>query len=202
MAGWNGNGHGRAGMNATDRARLWRVSRALAVAVAVMGAQPVLAIETNPFLPPVERGDDMEARLQKRIDRAVAAAEERLVKTVVDALSGRDISGAPKPLQDAVARRPPPPPVSSPTSTNTSLPPGLPGLPALPSFMGGPSAAPPSGGAPVGLASSEAGPVPSGAVFIGCLDGQAFFQDRAGSPFLVDPRAFPPSSGGAGACGR
>jgi ribosomal protein L12E/L44/L45/RPP1/RPP2 len=95
-------------MNATDRARLWRVSRALAVAVAVMGAQPVLAIETNPFLPPAERGDDMEARLQKRIDRAVAAAEERLVKTVVDALSGRDISGAPKPLQDAVARRPPP----------------------------------------------------------------------------------------------
>jgi hypothetical protein len=188
-------------MNATDRARLWRVSRALVVAAAVMGPQPAWAIETNPFLPPAERGDDMEARLQKRIDRAVAAAEERLVKTVVDALSGRDVSGAPKPLQDAVARRPPPP-ASPPASTNTSLPPGLPGLPALPSFLDGSSAAPPSSGAPVGVASSGPEPVPSGAVFIGCLDGQAFFQDRAGSPFLVDPRAFPPSSGGAGACGR
>ncbi len=181
------------------------MSRALAVAAAVMGPQPVLAIEANPFLPPAERGDDMEARLQKRIDRAVAAAEERLVKTVVDALSGRDISGAPKPLQDAVTRRPPPPASPPPTSTNTSLPPGLPGLPALPSFLGGPAAAPPPpppGGASVGLASSGPEPVPQGAVFIGCLDGQAFFQDRAGSPFLVDPRAFPPSSGGAGACGR
>lgn len=172
------------------------MSRALAVAAVVMGPHPVLAIEANPFLPPAERGDDMEARLQKRIDRAVVAAEERLVKAVVDALNGRDISGAPKPLQDAVARRSPP------TSTNTSLPPGLPGLPALPSVMGGSSAAPPPGGAPIGLASSGPEPTPPGAVFIGCLDGQAFFQDRAGSPFLVDPRAFPPSSGGAGACGR
>lgn len=182
------------------------MSRALAVAAAVMGPQAALAVEANPFLPPAERGDDMEARLQKRIDRAVAAAEERLVKTVVDALSGRDISSAPKPLQDAVTRRPAPPPASPPpTSTNTSLPPGLPGLPALPSFMGGSAAAtapPPPGGASVGLASSGPEPVPPGAVFIGCLDGQAFFQDRAGSPFLVDPRAFPPSSGGAGACGR
>lgn len=218
-------GHCRAGGSATGGSRLRRLSRALPVAVAVTvgaAASSAVAVEPNPFLPPAQRGDDMEARLQTRIDRAVAAAEDRLLKAVVDALNGRDISGAPKPLQDAV-RRPgptasapamappyaPPPlptpstPVAAPVSANTSLPPGLPGLPPLPSFAGsGGSTPPPPAPQPVGMAATGSDPVPPGAVFIGCLDGQAFFQDRAGSPFLVDPRAFPPSSGGAGACGR
>ncbi len=141
------------------------------------------AIEPNPFLAPSERADDIEFRLQKRIEKAVSAAEERLVKAVVDALNGRDGAGIPKPIQDAVARKGAAPAASA----NTGLPPGLPGLPPLPNVASA------GGGSDV---------VPAGAVFIGCLDGKAFFQDRAGSPFLVDPRAFPSSSGGAGACGR
>ncbi len=219
-------GHRRAKGSATGGSRLRRLSSALpfAVAIALWAAPPpALAFEPNPFLPPAQRGDDMEARLQTRIDRAVAAAEDRLLKAVVDALNGRDITGAPKPLQDAV-RRPgptpsapamaapyaPPPlpgaaaPVAAPVAANTSLPPGLPGLPPLPSFAGSAGSGPPPPPPPqtMGMAATGSDPVPPGAVFIGCLDGQAFFQDRAGSPFLVDPRAFPPSSGGAGACGR
>ncbi|WP_448206629.1 hypothetical protein [Azospirillum sp. sgz302134] len=164
--------------------------RGIALAVLLLAPAAGTAAEPNPFLPPAERADDMEARLQKRVDKAVADAEERLVKAVVDALNGKDGDAMPKPVQDAVARKRAAGPVPVSTggsSTNTSLPPGLPGLPPLPA---------------VASAGGAAEVVPAGAVFIGCLDGKAFFQDRAGSPFLVDPRAFPSSSGGPGACGR
>lgn len=163
----------------------WRgIALAALLLAPVPASAPAFAIEPNPFLPPVERADEIEMRLQKRIDTAVTAAEDRLVRAVVDALNGKDVAGISKPIQDAVTRRGAAPAAAS---TNTSLPPGLPGLPPLPN-----------------MASASGGPdvVPAGAVFIGCLDGKAFFQDRAGSPFLVDPRAFPSSSGGAGACGR
>ena len=159
--------------------------RVSALGAFLLAPAPASAIEPNPFLPPVERADEIETRLQKRIDKAVSAAEDRLVKAVVDALNGKDVAGISKPIQDAVARRGAAPATAS---TNTSLPPGLPGLPPLPNMAS-------AGG-------GSADVVPAGAVFIGCLDGKAFFQDRAGSPFLVDPRAFPSSSGGAGACGR
>jgi len=191
-----------AGMSGTGWSGVGRAPRVAALAVllpvvallvvALLGPSTASAVEPNPFLPPVERAAEIEARLQKRIDLAVAAVEERLMKTVVDALSSRDVASAPKALPDPATRRT--------ASANTSLPPGLPGLPPLPGLPGGIG----QGGASNGpaLASAAPEPVPAGAVFIGCLDGKAFFQDRAGSPFLVDPRAFPPSSGGAGACGR
>lgn len=158
--------------------------RGIALAVLLLVPGSAFAIEPNPFLAPSDRADDIEFRLQKRIEKAVSAAEDRLVKAVVDALNGKDGAGIPKPIQDAVARKGAAPA----SSANTSLPPGLPGLPPLPNV------------ASAGGGSGDV--VPAGAVFIGCLDGKAFFQDRAGSPFLVDPRAFPSSSGGAGACGR
>lgn len=188
------SGTGWSGMGRAPRAAALAVRPPLVSLLAVLffGPSAALAVEPNPFLPPVERAAEIEARLQKRIDLAVAAVEERLMKTVVDALGSRDAAGAPKPSPDPAPRRA--------ASANTSLPPGLPGLPPLPGLPGGIG----QGGASNGpaLASATPEPVPAGAVFIGCLDGKAFFQDRAGSPFLVDPRAFPPSSGGAGACGR
>lgn len=151
---------------------------ALAAGLAALAAGgPAAVAEPNPFLPPQQRQDEIEARLQTRIDKAVSAMEERIAKAVIDSLSGKAENGQlPKALQDALARRADAPPP-------TPLPPGLPGLPPLP-------------------AGGTAEVVPRGAVFVGCLDGKAFFQDRAGSPFLIDPRAFPPSAGGAGACGQ
>ncbi|HYH39652.1 MAG TPA: hypothetical protein VD860_15625, partial [Azospirillum sp.] len=62
-------------------------------------------------------------------------------------------------------------------------PPGAPPLPPLPTMP-------------------AADLVPSGATFVGCLDGRAFFQDRAGTPFLIDPRAFPATGGGPATCAR
>ena len=152
-----------------------RAAGAVLVAFLALGALPLRA-EDNPFLPPSERQAEADQRLQKRIDRAVAAMEDRLTRALLDALDGKTKDGQlPRPLQDAVSRRSA---AVSPAAAGP-LPPGLPGLPPLP-------------------ASSD--PVPAGAVFIGCLDGKAFFQDRGGSPFLIDPRAFPPAAGGAAAC--
>lgn len=171
-----------ADMSGTGWSGVGRAPCVAVLAVLLLGPSAASAVEPNPFLPPVERAAEIEARLQKRIDLAVAAVEERLMKTVTDAMTRRTASAMP------------------PASANTSLPPGLPGLPPLPGLPGGIG----QGGASNGpvLAAAASDPVPAGAVFIGCLDGKAFFQDRAGSPFLVDPRAFPPSAGGAGACAR
>lgn len=149
------------------------------------------AAEESPFLPPKERQDNLESRLQQKIDRAVAGLEERLAKAMVDALDGKARDGAlPKALEDALARR------------GAGVPPGgLSNGGGLPGGVG----RQPAGNAPrlpplPNLSAAEL--VPSGATFIGCLDGRAFFQDRAGTPFLIDPRAFPPTAGGPATCAR
>jgi hypothetical protein len=164
------------GMSGGVRGRVWSGGALAALAVA-LSAWPVAAAEENPFLPPQERQAEVETRLQKRIDTAVAALEERLTRTVIDAIEGKAKDGPlVRAVQDALARRNGAPPAPS---DDGAAPP----LPPLPALAGG-------GG----------GPVPPGAVFVGCLDGKAFFQDRAGSSFLVDPRLFPPASGGAATC--
>lgn len=168
-------------------ARLWVAALALPLFVAPAAA------EESPFLPPKERQDNLESRLQQKIDRAVAGLEERLAKAMIDALDGKARDGAlPKALEDALARRGvgmPPGGLSNGSLSNGGLPGGrqpagnAPRLPPLPNL-------------------SAAELVPSGATFIGCLDGRAFFQDRAGAPFLIDPRAFPPTAGGPATCAR
>jgi len=133
------------------------------------------AAEENPFLPPDERQADVERRLAKRMDLAFADLETRLTRSVVDAVEGKnndDPLG--RAIHDALNRRP---------AVEAQPLPALPALPPLPN-----------------LGAAGNGVVPPGAVFIGCLDGKAFFQDRAGSSFLVDPRALPPGSGGGATC--
>lgn len=151
------------------------------LASAMLLGPAAAAAEDSPFLPPKERLDGVEARIQQRIDRAVTGLEERITRAVIDALDGKGREGAlGKALEDAVARRL--------AGGGPSLPAGAAGtgLPRLPPLPGG-----------VG-----ADVVPSGATFVGCLDGRAFFQDRSGTPFLVDPRAFPASPGGPSSCVR
>lgn len=154
--------------------RLWLASAVLC------GLAAPAAAEESPFLPPKERADGIEARIQQRIERAVTGLEDRLTRAVIDALDGKGREGAlNKALEDAVARR---------LAGGGALPAsaagtGLPRLPPLPGQAGGDV-------------------VPAGATFVGCLDGRAFFQDRSGTPFLVDPRAFPASPGGPSSCAR
>ncbi len=148
------------------------------LAVVIMMISESTAAEINPFLPPAARQAELDQHIQKRVDRAVEAMEQRLMDALINALEGKATGGPlPQALHDALRRR------GAEAVQAGPLPPGLPGIPALPSPTNG-----------------MGGPVPSGAVFIGCLDGQAFFQDRTGTPILVDPRAFPPSGGGAAAC--
>jgi len=155
--------------------------------------------EESPFLPPKDRQDNLERRLQQRIDSAVSGLEERVAKAMIDALDGRARDGAlPRAVEDALARR-----MAAPGGASAGgmapggrrqgaalagSPPGAPPLPPLPNMPG--------------ATMSAADLVPSGATFVGCLDGRAFFQDRAGTPFLIDPRAFPATGGGPATCAR
>ncbi|CAO3433674.1 hypothetical protein [Azospirillum doebereinerae] len=160
------------------RLRIW-------VAAALLAASPLAAAgaEESPFLSPRERQDTLEAKLQQRIDHAVSGLEERLAKTVIDAFDGKARDGAlPRAVEDAMARR------MAATGGASGKPLSGPGgnaprLPPLPNLTG-------------------AELVPAGATFVGCLDGRAFFQDRSGTPFLIDPRAFPASPGGPSSCAR
>ncbi|MGA1855842.1 hypothetical protein VH569_07635 [Azospirillum sp. 11R-A] len=145
--------------------------------------------EESPFLPPSARQDNLERRLQQRIDTAVSGLEERVAKAMVDALDGRARDGAlPRAVEDALARRMAAPGGRRQGAALAGSPPGAPPLPPLPNMPGS--------------AMSAADLVPSGATFVGCLDGRAFFQDRAGTPFLIDPRAFPATGGGPATCAR
>lgn len=166
---------------------------ALLAASLLIPSVAVLA-EESPFLPPKDRQDNLERRLQQRIDTAVSGLEERVAKAMIDALDGRARDGAlPRAVEDALARRMTVPGGASPGAMppggrrqGTVLagsPPGAPPLPPLPNMP-------------------AADLVPSGATFVGCLDGRAFFQDRAGTPFLIDPRAFPATGGGPATCAR
>lgn len=130
------------------------------------------AADTNPFVPPEARQSEIEERVMRRIEGEVAAMEKRLMEAVEAAAR----QAAERATEKARAERPGEPPPSV-------LPPAMPGV-GIPA---------------VGLG-ADANPVPAGSVFIGCLDGKAFFQDRNGSPLLIDPRVFPPSAGGAAAC--
>ncbi|HYH40120.1 MAG TPA: hypothetical protein VD860_18015, partial [Azospirillum sp.] len=57
--------------------------------------RPAVALaEESPFLPPKERQDTLERRLQQRIDTAVSGLEERVAKAMIDALDGRARDGA------------------------------------------------------------------------------------------------------------
>nr|WP_255636118.1 hypothetical protein [Azospirillum sp. 412522] len=160
--------------------------------------------EESPFLPPKDRQDNLERRLQQRIDTAVSGLEERVAKAMVDALEGRALDGRardgalPRAVEDALARRMASPGGASPAAMPpggrrqgvalAGSPPGAPPLPPLPNMP-----------AP-GMTAADL--VPSGATFVGCLNGSAFFQDRAGTPFLIDPRAFPATGGGPATCAR
>lgn len=171
--------HGRA------RRGVWVTAMALGAMLPLAAFAGRADAEENPFLPPQERQADMDQRLQKRIDKAVSAMEERLTRSLLDALDGKAKDGQlPRALQDAMGRRATASALPATASPGAGALPPLPGLPPLPNLPAGGDA------------------VPAGAVFIGCLDGRAFFQDRAGSPILVDPRAFPPSAGGAAACAQ
>ncbi|MBP2228993.1 hypothetical protein [Azospirillum agricola] len=159
------------------------------LAAALLAVAPLAAAvaEESPFLTPRERQESLEGRLQQRIDRAVNGLEERLAKTMIDALDGKARDGAlPQALEDAMARRMASAGGASGGMAGKALPGpggGAPRLPPLPNL----------GGAEL---------VPAGATFIGCLDGRAFFQDRSGTPFLIDPRAFPAAPGGPSSCAR
>jgi len=160
----------------------------LVLAAALLAVSPLPAVaDGSPFLTPKERQDGLEARLQQRIDSAVSGLEERLAKTVIDAFDGKARDGAlPRAVEDAMARR------MAATGAATGATPGR----ALPSPGGGAPRLPPL----PNLTGAEL--VPAGATFVGCLDGRAFFQDRSGTPFLIDPRAFPASPGGPSSCAR
>ncbi|WP_247893840.1 hypothetical protein [Azospirillum endophyticum] len=155
--------------------------------------------EESPFLPPKERQDTLERRLQQRIDTAVSGLEERVAKAMVDALDGRSRDGVlPRAVEDALARR-----MTSPGGASPGvLPPG--GRRQGVALAGSPAGAPPLPPLPnmPGSTMTAADLVPSGATFVGCLNGSAFFQDRAGTPFLIDPRAFPATGGGPATCAR
>ena len=149
---------------------------------------PAWGEDGNPFVPPSQREADREAQIQQRVDKAVNDLEGRLVQSLVNSLQGKGGAGSPEaPLVDAlrklnIAGQPPAPapvPVPQPAAA------GFPPLPPLP-----------------GSQPAHDSPVPAGSVFIGCLDRKAFFQDHAGSPFLVDPAAFGSAATGPGACGR
>lgn len=177
----------------------------LAASLAAGPLFPAAALaEESPFLPPSARQDNLERRLQQRIDTAVSGLEERVAKAMIDALDGRARDGAlPRAVEDALARRMAAPGGALPGGASAGAmapggrrqgaalagsPPGAPPLPPLPNMPGS--------------AMSAADLVPSGATFVGCLDGRAFFQDRAGTPFLIDPRAFPATGGGPATCAR
>ncbi|MGF7174768.1 hypothetical protein [Azospirillum doebereinerae] len=156
----------------------------MAAALLIASPLAVATAEESPFLSPKERQDHLEARIQQRIDNAVSGLEERLAKTVIDAFDGKARDGAlPRAVDDAMARR-----MAATGGAASGRPPTGPGgnaprLPPLPNLNG-------------------AELVPAGATFVGCLDGRAFFQDRSGTPFLIDPRAFPASPGGPSSCAR
>ncbi|WP_451973291.1 hypothetical protein [Azospirillum endophyticum] len=159
----------------------------------------VAQAEESPFLPPKERQDNLEKRLQQRIDTAVSGLEERVAKAMVDALDGRSRDGAlPRAVEGALARR-----MTAPGGASSgAMPPGGRRQGAV--LAGSPPGAPPLPPLPNMPAPNMAAAdlVPSGATFVGCLDGNAFFQDRAGTPFLIDPRAFPATGGGPATCAR
>ena len=162
----------------------------LALALAAGGAA-ARAEDGNPFVPPSQREADREAQMQRRVDKAVGELEGRLMQSLVNSLEGKGpASAAQGPLAEALKKlnRSNAPPASpfagpggQPVADRAS---GLPALPPLP-----------------GTAATRDSPVPPGSLFIGCLDHKAFFQDQAGSPFQVDPAAFP-SGPGPGGCGR
>ncbi len=177
------------------------LGRAVAVAVLAMvaGAGPGRAEEGNPFVPPSQREADREAQIQQRVDKAVSDLEGRIVQSLVNSLEGKGAPGAREaPLAAALkkltaAAQPPPSPFAG------APPPSAGGMVQPVSDRGGGfPALPPLPGAPAARES----PVPPGSVFIGCLDRKAFFQDPGGSPFLVDPAAFPSAAAGPGGCGR
>jgi len=190
---------GRWSRPGAGRGRLWGYGWPL-LALAVSGAWvvSVLAQESNPFIPPSQREAEREAQLQQRVDKAVSALEARIMQSLVNSLEGKgETPGPGSPLAEALKKV-----IASSGSPAES---GLPGrgghrdgpagrssgtngaLPALP---------PLPGSAQVG----DGAALP-GSQFVGCLDRKAFFQDQSGSPFLLDPATFPPTSG-PGACGR
>lgn len=177
----------------------------LAVSLAVGLLFPAAALaEESPFLPPSARQDNLERRLQQRIDTAVSGLEDRVAKAMIDALEGRARDGAlPRAVEDALARRMAAPGGAFPGGASSgTTPPG--GRRQGTALVGSPPGAPPLPPLPNMAAPgmSAADLVPSGATFVGCLDGRAFFQDRAGTPFLIDPRAFPATGGGPATCAR
>ena len=163
------------------------------------GPGAALAEDGNPFVPPSQREADREAQIQQRVDKAVDDLEGRIMQSLVNTLEGKAPAGAKEaPLAEALkklgaASAPPPPQQQQqqrPLADALSLPAadrggGFPPLPPLPGSSG-----------------QRGAPVPAGSLFVGCLDRKAFFQDPSGSPFLVDPAAFPASAAGPGGCGR
>ncbi len=183
-----------------------RVARlALAAWVALGGtALVVRADEGNPFVPPSQREADREAQIQQRVEKAVSDLEGRIVQSLVNSLEGKGGAGGREaPLAEALkkltAANSPPPPQPSPQQSSPFASGGGGGVVHVASDRGGGfPALPPLPGA----TAARESPVPPGSTFIGCLDRKAFFQDQVGSPFLVDPAAFPSSGAGPGACGR
>lgn len=166
-------------------------SLAAALAFAA-GSGPARADDGNPFVPPSQREADREAQIQQRVDKAVDDLEGRIMQSLVNSLEGKGAPGAREaPLVDALKKL-------SAANPSASQHPLTGGMVQPAADRGGFPALPPLPGA----AAARESPVPPGSQFIGCLDRMAFFQDIGGSPFLVDPKAFPSSSAGPGGCGR
>lgn len=161
----------------------------LALAASSACVVSVLAQEANPFIPPSQRQAEREGQLQQRVDKAMSSLEARIVQSLVNSLEGKgDLSGPESllaaALKKAIAGNAP---AFDSAGTGRIGRVGNSSLPALPPLPGSTQA--------------RDSAVPPGSQFIGCLDRKAFFQDQGGSPFLVDPAAFPPTSG-PGTCGR
>ena len=182
---------GRGGVGAGGRVSLFlKISPFLKIccaAVLLAGSGAVRAEEANPFVPPSQRAADREAQIQQQVDKAVGDLENRIVQSLVNSIEGKAAAGAKEaPLAEALKK------LSAANASAPAMAQGAPpvggAFPALPPLPG--------------TAMAGASPVPTGSVFIGCLDRKAFFQDHSGSPFLVDPAAFPSAAAGPGACGR
>ncbi len=164
------------------------------VLVAVAG--PVCAEDGNPFVPPSQREADRDAMIQQRVDKAMGDIEGRIVQSLVSSLEGKGAATTKAaPLADALRKLAVPA-----TPAAVAAPVSAPVQPPLDRVGGGFPALPPLPG--MGMAAVRESPVPPGSLFIGCLDRKAFFQDQAGSPFLVDPSLFAPGSSGPGGCAR
>ncbi len=158
------------------------------------GSAAARAEDGNPFVPPSQREADREAQIQQRVDKAVNDLEGRLVQSLVKSLEGKGgADGKEAPLAEALKKFAAPQP--------TAAPPAAPASPFASAAQAGGGAFPALPPLP-GTQPARPSPVPAGSVFIGCLDRKAFFQDPGGSPFLVDPAAFPSSAAGPGGCAR